>query len=150
MKKKILIVFAIFVCILLIILIFENIPKKNLVNKNNTPPVTPAPTENLFLKTESILPIQNATSQYLPIQFITFTFNLPVNPDHFYYKVDPFVEAVAKNGDSPNIIILSPKEKWQEGLTTITVLENTTSATGVRLENPIIYKIKTEFPTGGE
>lgn len=149
MRKKVLIFLAIFVFILLVILVFENYSKQAPGNEKNISPATPVPTENLFLKTESILPIQNTTSPNLPIQFITFTFNLSVDPDHFYYKVDPFMEAVAKNGDSPNIIILSPKEKWQEGLTTITVLESTTSTTGVRLEKPVIYKIKTESPRGG-
>ena len=147
--KKILILLGIFICIILAILVFWNKPERDLENKNHFPQTTPTPTGKFYLKTESILPMQDASNPYLPIQFITLTFNFPVSPYHFYYKVDPFVEAVAKNGDSPNIIILSPKEKWQEGITSITILQNTMSTNGVYLEKPVVYKIKTAFPKGG-
>ncbi len=149
MKKKILIVLAILFFLFLIIVVFRINPTENYQNKDRVSSATPTQTEVFFLKTESILPAQGEDSQYLPIQFVTITFNFPVTPDKFSYKADPLVETEVKNGDSPNIIILSPKEKWQEGITTITILQNTMSTNGVYLEKPIIYKIKTAFPKGG-
>ena len=149
MKKRILIVLAILFFLLLFILVFRNNSTENFQNTDRVSSATPAQKEVVFLKTESILPVQSEDSQYLPIQFITFTFNFPVAPDRFFYKADPLVETEAKNGDSPNIIILSPKEKWQEGITTITILQNTASENGIYLEKPVVYKIKTAFPKGG-
>lgn len=150
MKKKILIVLAIFFFILLIILNSRNGSRNNLQNKNNTEPTTPSQVQVLSLEVENILPAQDKNSQYLPIQFVTFTFNLQVSPDKFSYRVIPFVETQVKQGGSPNIIIVSPKEKWQEGITTIIVTTETIAANGTRLLTPVTYKLKSALPTGGE
>lgn len=150
MKKKILIVLAILFFILLIVLILRNDSRKNFQNKSNVGSATPSQAEALSLKTENILPAQNTNSQYLPIQFVTFAFNLQVNPDRFFYKVTPPVETEVKQGSSPNVIVILPKEKWQEGITTITVTTQTVATNGTHLLTPVVYKLKSAFPTGGE
>lgn len=150
MKKKILIVLTILLFILLIILILGNGSGKNLQNKSNVVSTTPSRAEALSLRVENILPAQNTNSQYLPIQFVTFTLSLRVSPDRFFYKVTPLVETEVKQGSSPNIIVISPKEKWQEGITTITVTTQTVATNGTHLLTPVVYKLKSAFPTGGE
>ena len=70
--------------------------------------------------------------------------------DRFFYTVDPVVETLITEDKNIRAIVISVPSGWKEGITTITVLENTESVNGLRLEKPVVYKISTAIPTGGE
>lgn len=121
-----------------------------------TPPITitgsPTPAKTQALSVTKIMPEQDLTKEYIPITQVSITFNMPVNPKGFIYTVDPLVETNTRSGKDLNTIIISVNHWWNEGndgITTITILQNTISTSGVYLGKPAVYKIKTAFPKGG-
>ncbi len=161
MSKKISILFLLslsaIVIVLIIFLLFFS--KKNEKGKQSgqggSPPAINAtliPTKMSVLGIAKIIPVQDLTKEYLPIRQVSIVFNMPVKPEGFFYSVDPVVETNIRSGEDLNTIIISANRWWNEGkdgITTITVLQNTISASGAYLEKPVVYKIKTAFPKGG-
>lgn len=121
---------------------------KPVIQASFTPsPATTFPTNTNILKIVSISPAENINQVYLPIKQVFFTFNKAMNPATFIAEASPAAKIVVtlKAGD-PTIVTVSPQEKWQPGITTITIQNTTTSADNSRLDQPIIYKINTKFP----
>ena len=114
------------------------------------PPTTPTSIQAQTLKIEKIMPQEDLIKEYLPIQYVSFAFNFPVVQGKFFYTVDPLVETRVTEDRNIRAIVISVPSGWKEGITTITVLENTESVNGLRLEKPVVYKISTAIPTGGE
>ena len=73
-------------------------------------------------------------------------FNETVSPDMFIYEVTPQTPTEVRQGKTPYSIILSTSEVWRTGITTITILPDTTSQKNEKLKKPYVYKIKTGFP----
>ncbi len=100
------------------------------------------------LKLIAITPSEDISRVFLPIKQISLTFSEPMDPTTFFVKTSPSVETIittqAKN--NPNVIVITPPKTWQPGITTITVLPTTTSLSGAKLGQPIIYKINAQFP----
>lgn len=105
---------------------------------------TPSETK---LELTGINPEENTDINYLPVKQVFFSFNKPMNPGTFSVKIAPEAEILLslKQNDS-NTIVVSPQKNWQEGITTITVLSETTSADGAKLEESFSYKINSSFP----
>ena len=117
-----------------------------------TETASPTPAKTQVFGVAKIIPEQSLTKEYLPITQVSIIFNMPVKPEGFFYSVDPLVETNIRIGEDPNTIIISANHWWNEGkdgITTITILQNTVSAGGIYLEKTVIYKIKTAFPKGG-
>ncbi|HSX40572.1 MAG TPA: hypothetical protein VLF68_03070 [Candidatus Saccharimonadales bacterium] len=167
LNKKLILIFLVLFGIITLILLFLTLrsSQKNEIapTASPTPFVTLSPTRSPLislspsptvsvgpLRVVNILPLENINKQQLPIQFITITFNYPIHSAQVVYNVDPFVQTTIKDGDLPNQIVISPKNIWQEGITTITISVNTTAVNGTHLQAPVTYKIFTAFPTGGE
>jgi|SRR3989344_60671 len=122
--------------------------------KQDNTPITglPTPTKAQILSITKIMPEQDLTKEYIPITQLSIIFNMPVDPEGFFYTTDPLVKTNTRIGQDPNTIIISVDHWWNEGndgITTITILQNTVSTSGVYLEKPVVYKIKTAFPKGG-
>lgn len=142
-----------FLIIILFVLLFFSETKNPQEKTFPTPTRYPLPTvsfQRQKLKIAATIPEQDPTKQYLPIRQVSFIFNAPIEASHFFYTINPVVETNVKNGKNPNTIIISANDIWKEGITTITILPNTTSINGLRLGTPFIYKINTAFPKGGE
>lgn len=147
MKKIIIFILIIFLVVLLISFFLisrqrdkdgDGIPK--------IPTLSPSPTL-MPLELISILPTENLSRIYLPITQIEFTFTEPVEKDSFFYQVNPFVETYVRvKGDNDKTLILSPVTIWQEGVTTITILPETTSIFEKKLSSWLVYRINTAFP----
>ncbi len=162
MSKKILtllllLILTVIVIVFIVFLLFfskKSGEKKQSVQIN--PPITitapPTSAKTQLLSITKIVPEQDLTKEYNPITQLSIIFNMPVNPEGFFYTVDPFVKTNTRSGKDSNTIIISANHWWNEGkdgITTITVLQNTRSASGIYLEKPVVYKIKTAFPKGG-
>lgn len=99
------------------------------------------------LSVSNVFPAHNTSEQFLPIQQVEIAFNLPVELAQFSYEISP--NAQTKTGikpDSNTTIVISPDPIWHPGITTITILPNTTSINGLSLQKPFVYKINTAFP----
>lgn len=109
----------------------------------NTMPNTPTPSvSGSSLELLNILPVEDISKTYLPVNQVDFTFNQPMNSQTFYIEVTPFVETyISQRPSDPNTLILSPKVIWKEGVTTIKVLSTTKSLNGVSLGKDLEYKI---------
>lgn len=103
--------------------------------------ITPSIEPYTILRTD---PPFDSSKKQLPILQIDFVFNDIVNPKTFYYEVSPKVETYFKTQGSK--LTLYPKNVWQLGTTTITLLPETTGAHGRKLKKPFIYKFDTALP----
>lgn len=146
MLKTKLLIFGLFIILvtLLIVLLW---PKASSENKKETPTI-PTPTEKIEkINLINIIPPSNPSGNYLPIVQVEMTFNTKVNPRQLYYQVNPQVKTkVDPKPGSDNTLILSPEIIWQPGLTTITILPQTTSEDGRTLGQSFIYQLNTAFP----
>lgn len=122
------------------------------IDTPTTTSVSPTQTITQILSILKIMPEQDLTKEHFPITQVSVVFNMPVNPEGFFYTVDPLVKTNMRIGLDPNTIIISADHWWNEGddgITTITIHQNTISTGGVYLEKPAVYKIKTAFPKEG-
>jgi len=161
MSKKIftLLLIGLFVAIVIFLVFFLFFSKKGGEQKQpeqTKAPITitasPSQTKPQVLRITRIMPEQDLTREYFPITQVSIIFNMPVNPEGVFYTVDPLVKTSTRIGQDLNTIIISVDHWWNEGndgITTITILQNTVSAGGVYLEKPFVYKIKTAFPRRG-
>lgn len=161
MSKKIftLLLISLFVAMVIFLVFFLFFSKKGGEQKQPeqiTPPITitgsPTPAKTQALNVTKIMPEQDLTKEYLPITQLSIIFNMPVNPEGVFYTVDPLVKTNTRIGQNPNTIIISVDHWWNEGndgITTITILQNTISTSGIYLEKPVVYKMKTAFPKRG-
>lgn len=108
---------------------------------------TATPTGVKTLKLTKVSPTEDTNQTYFPILQIYFTFSEPMNPATFIVNASPDEKIIASlKPDDPNTIIVSPDKNWQPGITTITISTDTISAKGARLNQPISYKVNTQFP----
>lgn len=113
------------------------------------PPLSPAstPVETKTLALTSISPTEDINQTFLPIKQVFFTFNEAMNPATFKAEASPSAEiTISLDSNDPKTVIVSPKQKWQPGITAITIQQTTTSSNGNILDKPIVYKINTKFP----
>lgn len=168
-KKKLLIatylvviLFLVFVLTLVLPLFRKSLPEKTGVSPTDfprqkfpffkkspslspSPTISAAPTIIEKLRIINILPEEDTTTRRLPITQIEVAFNLPVETNNFFYEVKPLVEAYL-NQVNPNTILISPEVVWENGITTITILDKTFSKNGSFLDKPFTYRIYTDFP----
>lgn len=94
-----------------------------------------------------ILPKEDTSVIYLPIQQLGLVFNTPVDAQDLRYNVSPAVEMRVKNEPrKDNIILLTPEIIWQKGITTVTVFPETIAKNGTVLGKKIEYRLNTDFP----
>lgn len=109
-----------------------------------TPTTTPASTKTL--KLEAISPTEDTNQVYFPIKQISFTFNQPIVPASFVIETTPNVQTIIDlNPNDSRTAIITPQTGWEEGITTITI-KDASSTSGNKLDKPVVYKIKTEYP----
>lgn len=161
MSKKIftLLLLSLFVAIVIFVVFFLFFSKRGGEQKQPeqikapaTTTISPSQTKPQAFRIVRIIPEQDLTREYFPITQVSVIFNMPVSPGGVFYTVDPFVKTSTRINQDLNTIIISVDHWWNEGndgITTITILQNTVSTSGVYLKNPVVYKIKTAFPKGG-
>lgn len=116
--------------------------------QGNTPLPTAAPTQQINVNDLYVVGIipEDTTKTYLPVQPIQVTFTQAVSPSSLKYQVLPSSESFVTQGKTPNSLIISPTSFWNNGATTITILDTTMSDKGLGLKNPQSYVLKTDAP----
>ncbi len=118
---------------------------------SSTPtPVYVVPTglsKNKVLAVTHTLPIDDTGITYQPIQPIEFSFNNSVDAAGIKYSVNPKIDVVVKNGSYANKVLIYPAVKWNEGITTITILPGSSALDGTKLYIPFTYELNTAQPT---
>ena len=154
MKKILIITLTSSTTILLLFLVVFFLSKKPAI-KNNlpTPTITLVPTPtpkatDLFI--QSALPPQNPTEPYLTFQKITLRFSEEVNPIDLVFEVSPPTQTLIRSGTTKDIVYILPREKWEIGKTTITILQATRSTSGKSLYRPYVYEVLTDIPEAPE
>lgn len=107
------------------------------------PTITPQPTD-LFIT--SVLPVQNPEAPYLPIQKITFIFSEFVQPGELKYEISPKTEVLIRGGLNDQTLYIIPRNKWELGETTVTILQSTRSISGKSLYQPYVYRLLIDIP----
>lgn len=149
MKKIFIIIGLLALTFIAVFFITANTTKETPAPTAPTPtlvPASPTTIKQNQLEIMQTLPVEDLSTKFLPIQQVAFIFNEPVAAKDLMFAVSPFTEAVARQGDNPNIVIVSSKIMWNEGVTTITILPNTKSVNGKSLNKNYAYTMVTEFP----
>lgn len=146
-KIKMLIIAGI-VGAVIIIFIFVSLILGRTPTPSQTVIVSPTPVQfsESELSITSIIPLDTKKS-YLPPQPIQISFTQEVLPTSLKYTITPQTDVLVVKGSTPNSLILAPKTMWQSGITTITILGDTTSKKGLLLKNPQSYILHTAIPT---
>lgn len=108
-----------------------------------------APTPALFandFRVVSITPAQQISTSLLPIQQITIRFNDELTLRSFVYHIDSPADVLLSLGKDRKTITISPKTVWPEGMLTLTILPQTQSEQGNRLNRESVYEIRTALP----
>lgn len=96
------------------------------------------------LRILNVIPEKDINKTYLPVTQVEFTFSDLVNPKTLDYEVTPTVKTYIKT--EGNTLTIYPETIWQKGITTITILQSTKSASGSTLAKPFTYQINTDVP----
>lgn len=157
-SRKILFLMIGILILIIILLILGRQIRKSPQHLPNAPTPTPqtyqpqptthvSPTQIKELEVISVDPPQDTTKVQILIRRVDFTFNQPISPNQFRYKVDPPTETIVRTTEGVDrLIMISPKVHWSIGITTITILPTTKAISGALLKTPYVYKIKTDFP----
>lgn len=148
-KLKILIIIGIAV---LVIIVFIAVSLIGGLGRGPQPPEKtsfPTPTA-AFIEGElyiaKIMPV-DTTKIYTPAQPIEVSFTQGVDKLGLKYETHPATETFVVDSPIPNSLIIVPTTVWKIGVTSITILDNTTSAEGRKLKNPQTYILNTAVPT---
>lgn len=95
----------------------------------------------------NIIPGEDISTQFSPTQQIELVFSDIVDPEKLHIKITPDIKISieAKIADTKSLL-LYPASSWVDGITTLTILEDTQSLNGSFLNKKIIYKINTGLP----
>ncbi len=150
MKKTTIILIIGIILILIIGVVIFVLPKPSAPKKEVVPSIPEAqfsPTPVEFFRIASVEPKQDISREYLPNQPVEFQFNLLLNADTINYKVSPQVKTNLhfKKGSNTTLII-SPITTWAPGITTITILKEAISSSGIKMTQDFSYKINSNFP----
>lgn len=150
-RLKVLIIFGVTVIIALLFFIVSTTLKQPGTPETGGEDLLPTPESSGQINKKdlyivSIIPADTAQT-YFPVQPIQITFTQPVSPSDLKYQVSPSSESFVVLGNTPNSLIISPTTFWNNGSTTITIMETTISGVGLKLKNPKTYILKTAAPT---
>lgn len=95
----------------------------------------------------NIIPQEDISTQFSPTQQIELVFSDIVDPEKLRIKISPDTKIVVKTkiSDAKSLLVY-PYSSWTNGITTITIFEDTQSENGSYLTKKIIYKINTGLP----
>lgn len=95
----------------------------------------------------NITPAEDISTQFSPTQQIEIIFSDIVDPQKLHIQISPDVKVKVepKIADTKSLFIY-PLSSWINGITTITIFEDTQSENGSYLTKKIIYKINTGLP----
>lgn len=95
----------------------------------------------------NILPIADTSTQFSPTQQIELVFSDIVDPEKLHIQISPDTKVVVKAKISnTKSLLIYPASSWVDGITTLTIFEDTQSENASYLDKKFIYKINTGLP----
>lgn len=112
------------------------------------PAITPSPTVEFSVI--NAIPAEDTNTLHNPVQQIAVYFNSNLNPEDVVITSNPATEInVLKREGYDNMVIISPRDFWKQGITTFTVTTQTKSTTGQSLNTPFSYRINSGIQNPG-
>ena len=139
--KKILFIFTILLILGIIYLFFSLLPAAR-IDKSGLELTTPTATPSVStaeISIVSIVPANNTTTQYNPVQQILVTFNKPVNPAAVLINTSPTTKTLIRQGENLSTIIISADPAWTEGITKILIYVSGNT-------KPFTYELNSGYP----
>lgn len=122
-------------------------PVKPVIQASFSPSPTSPSNQAGLLRLVTIDPREDTNQSYFPIKQVFFSFSEPMNPATVIVESSPSAKIITSlEPGNPNTVVITPEKGWKPGITTIIISNTTTSANNKRLNQPIIYKINTQFP----